>query len=160
MKTQMKSTIQRKFGLMKGAVSGYATKIYSYRHTYRNQRGFTLAETMMVFAVIFIASTGTLGIFSSALHTADTAKHITAATYTARAQMEAIKSTQFGYITAFFPQGVPSDVQGTSLPNGATWTVTYPDGTSARPLTISVTVSWPENSQTKSVQLTTQVTPP
>ena len=132
MKTQMKSTIQRKFGLMKGAVSGYATKIYSYRHTYRNQRGFTLAETMMVFAVIFIASTGTIGIFSDALHRADTAKHITAATYTAKAQMEAIKSTQFGYITAFIPQDVPSAVEGTSLPNGATWTVTYPDGTSAR----------------------------
>ena len=159
MKTQMKSTIHRKLGLMRGAVSEYATKICSYRH-YRNQRGFTLAETMMVFAIIFIASTGTLGIFSNALRKADTAKHITAATYTARAQMEAIKSTKFGYITGLFPQNVPSAVGGTSLPNGATWTVTYPDGTSARPLTISVTVSWPENSETKSVQLTTQLAPP
>lgn len=160
MKTQFKSTMQRKFGLMKGYVSRYATRVCSYRHIYRNQHGFTLAETMMVFAVIFIASTGTMGIFSVALRKADTAKHTTAATYTARFQMEAIKSTLFQYITALFPDGVPSAVSGTSLPNGATWTVTYPDGTAARPLTISVTVSWPENSETKSIQLTTQLAPP
>ena len=122
-----------------------------------NQRGFTFVEVIVALGLLLIASTGTFGVFFFALQNAGTAKHTTAATYSAKWQMETIKNTTFEYITALFPDGVPSEVQGTSLPAGATWTVTYPDGTGANPLTITVTVSWLEKTITKSVQLTTQM---
>jgi type II secretory pathway pseudopilin PulG len=146
MKTQLKFTRHRKFGLIKSLKC--------------NQQGFTLAETIVVFAVIFIASTGTVGLFSYALQTASTTAHITAATYTARLHIEEIKATTFGNITTSFPDGVSNPITGTSFPNGATWSVTYPDGTGANPLTISVNVSWSENGETKLIQLMTQTTSP
>lgn len=71
--------------------------------------------------------------------------------------MEAIKNTTFESITSVFPDAVPTDIPGTDLPDGATWTVTYPDGTGADPLTVTVTVAWVERSMNKLVQLTTQV---
>ena len=122
-----------------------------------NQRGFTFVEVIVALGLLMIASTGTFGVFFFALQNAGTAKHITAATYKAKWQVEEIKNTTFDYITALFPDGVPSEVQGTTLPAGATWTVTYPDGTGADPLTITVTVSWEERNMTKSVQLTSQM---
>ena len=146
MNVQRQSITQRKFNFIK--------------QLKRNQRGFTLVEVIVTLGLLLIASTGTFGVFFYALQNAGTAKHTTAATYSAKWQMEAIKNTTFDYITALFPDGVPSEVQGTSLPTGATWTVTYPDGTGADPLTITVTVSWLEKTTTKSVQLTTQVISP
>ncbi len=121
-----------------------------------NQRGFTFVEVIVALGLLLIASTGTFGVFFFALQNAGTAKHTTAATYSAKWQMETIKNTTFEYITALFPDGVTSEVQGTSLPDGE-MTVTYPDGTGANPLTITVTVSWLERTITKSVQLTTQM---
>ena len=50
------------------------------------------------------------------------------------------------------------DAEGVWLPEGATWTVTYPNGTSVDPLVITVTVSWPVEGTTKSIKLTTEVT--
>ncbi len=44
------------------------------------------------------------------------------------------------------------------LPDAATWTVSYPKGTYADPLAITVTVSWPEKGTTKLAQLTVEVT--
>lgn len=52
----------------------------------------------------------------------------------------------------------PGDDAGiTWLPEGATWTVTYPNGTTANPLAITLTVSWLERGQTQSIQLATEV---
>ena len=50
------------------------------------------------------------------------------------------------------------DAGSTWLPDEATWTVTYPNGTTANPLAITLTVSWPEKGETKSIQLATEVT--
>ena len=124
----------------------------------RDACGVTVIEAMVILCVILICATGTLSLFTFALQTAGMTSHITAATYIAKSQIEAMKSTKFEEITRRFPPDVPSPVTGTSLPDDATWMVTYPDGTAGDLLTITVTVSWPQNAETKSVQLTTQMT--
>ncbi len=146
MKTQLKSMKPRMFHFIKNLKC--------------SPQGFTIAETMMVLAVIFIVSTGTLGFYINALRAGGSTKYLTAATYTAREHLEEIRTTSFENITTLFPEGTFHPIDGTSLPSGATWSVTYPDGTNANLLTITVIVSWSENGQTQSVQLTTQVKSP
>lgn len=126
----------------------------------RNIQGFTLVEALVLLGLLMIITTGTLGVFSFGLQNVGEAKHTTAATYIAKSKMETIKNTTFEHITTLFPEDVPSEVQGTSLPTGSTWIVTYPDGTSASPLTVAVTVSWLEKYETQSVQLTTLLISP
>lgn len=154
MKVTLKSRARRKFNS--------ANRLKS------NEEGFTIAEAIVALGIILIVSAGTMTVFSMTIRAAGTTKYITAATYVGKYHMESIKNTEFALITSLYPDGVsaaigfladgtPTGVEATSLPAGATWTVTYPDGTGANPLTITVAIAWTEGGQAKSIQLTTQV---
>jgi type II secretory pathway pseudopilin PulG len=143
MQVTLKSRVQRNFN--------------SAKHLKSNEEGFTIAEAVVALGVILIVSAGTMTVFSMTIRAAGATKYITAATYVGRHHLEAVKNTEFALITSLYPDGVSNLVVGTSLPAGATWTVTYPDGTGVNPLTITVTVAWTESGQAKSIQLTTQV---
>ena len=130
------------------------------RYVTTNQRGFSLVEVIIGLAIILIAATSSVGLFVRAIRGSVETEHVTAATYIARSHLEEIKTTDFGYITSLYWDGDPRAVSDPALPTGATWTVTYPSGAGTNLLTVVVTVSWLEDGQTKSVQLTTQIASP
>ena len=124
-------------------------------------KGFTLLEVMIALGILLIGAVGTLSIFGYGLRATAASKHVTAATNIARAKLEEIKNTPFDNITAAYPNGSSYDIESASLPEGTTWTVSYPDGTGANPLNISLIVSWQgENGRTSQVELMTLVTSP
>ena len=134
--------------------------MFHTRHLKQNQRGFSLFETVIAVTILFIASTGSIRLFVQAAQMTSTSKHYTEATYAARAHMEEIKNTDFDDITTVFPEYTQNLVLDTALPDEAIWFVTYPNGVSADPLQVLATVSWPENGDTKSLSLTTEVASP
>ena len=133
-----------------------------------DSRGFTFLEVMIALGILLIGAAGVLSLFSYGLRATTPSKHITAATNIARAKLEEIKSiplenknTPFGNIIIMFPGDAAYDVGSASLPEEATWTVSYPDGTMANPLSVSVVVAWQEeNGNTKQVELMALVTAP
>jgi Tfp pilus assembly protein PilV len=149
MKFQLQSTAQQMLSFIKGTIVGKYL---------RNERGFSAMETIVALGIMLFVSTSVVGLFAHSLQATGRSKHYTAATYTARAKMEAIKDTDFASITSQYPDDVSNLITGTTnLPSESAWVVTYPNGTSADPLAVTVTVSWPENTGTHSVQLTTLV---
>ena len=125
-------------------------------------RGFTLLETMIATGILLIGAVGALSLINYGLKATATSKHITAATNIARAKLEEIKNTPFKDITSYYPANPDgSPVESTSLPEEAIWVVSYPDGTAANPLNISLVVSWQEEGgRTNQVELRTLVTSP
>jgi prepilin-type N-terminal cleavage/methylation domain-containing protein len=126
-----------------------------------DHRGFTLLETMIALGILLIGAVGALSLFSYGLKATATSKYITAATNIARAKLEEVKNTPFQNITTTYPNDSSYNVENASLPEGATWTVSYPDGIGANPLNISLVVSWQdEGGRTSQVELRTLVTSP
>lgn len=123
----------------------------------QDQSGISLIETIVALALLFIASTASVGLFVQAAEFTGTAKHYTEAAYAARAAMEEIESTDFDDITTNFPDYTLNTFDDTSLPDGAMWFVTYPNGVSADPLEVLTLVFWPEDGATKYTYLMTKV---
>ena len=125
-----------------------------------DSRGFTLLEVIIALGILLVGAVGALSLFSYGFRAITISKHITAATNIARARLEEIRNLPFEDITTVYPDGSVFPVENPSLPEGATWTVSYPDGTEADPLRISLVVSWQEGDRTGRVELMTLVTSP
>ena len=123
----------------------------------KRQQGFTLIEAMVTLSILLIIISSTLGLFTTGYRNLATPKNLTAATNIARTKMEEIKNTSFGSITTSFPAG-DYPVEGSLLPEGTILNISYPDGV-VDPLAVSVTVSWPEGDNWRSIELATLVTP-
>jgi len=134
-------------------------KIKMFSRVIERQQGFTLMETMVTLSILLISLTGTLGLFTIGYRNLVMPKHVTAATNIARAKIEEIKNTPFESITTSFPEGDYS-VESSSLPNGTTLNISYPDGVGTEPLAISVVASWQENDRQRTVELNTLVASP
>ena len=135
----------------------FRTMAQRYIRVKSDSRGFTLLESTIALGILFISVVSALSLFCYGLKTAATTKYTMKATNIARAKLEEIKSTPFEDITTTFPDGNVFLVESTPFPEGATWTVSYPDGTEANPLEIYLAVSWEENGRAKQVELTTLV---
>jgi Tfp pilus assembly protein PilV len=121
------------------------------------QRGFTVVEALISLSILLISITGTLSLFTIGFKNLAMPQNMTAATNIARAKVEEIKDTSFELITTYFPEGT-YPIESTLIPEGATLSISYPDGVEANPLALSVTVSWEEDEQQRTIQLVTLVT--
>lgn len=121
------------------------------------QKGFTLAEIIVVIGVFAIGVMSIAGLFTSIQSTQRGSIYLDAASEAARAQIEKIRSTQATSITSGqtinFTSSLPS-----SLPAGSTGTVQVKTPTNApKALELEVTVTYPVGSIQKQVVMNAYV---
>jgi type II secretory pathway pseudopilin PulG len=110
----------------------------------KSKQGLTFVELMVVAMILAVTITALTIIFINALTQINLAKEISIATDDLADCLEKMRTVSFANLVAQFPEATainPALIGGFALLN-ETIVVRYPQGTSADPLEVSVTVTW------------------
>ena len=104
----------------------------------------TLIEVMIVAMIMIVAVVALWAVYVSSLDLTMQAKELNIAADDAKDVIEEIKNVNFANLTTVFTNGSAVDeaTVGGFLLTDESIIVSYPDGTSADPLSIQVSISW------------------
>lgn len=120
----------------------------------RFERGASIVEVAVALGITLIALTGAAQLLSFGFKSATSSAYMTIAVNAARAKIEEMKGVEFSKAPIEYPAGSARAVD--ELPNG-TLRIEYPQGTSADPLPVLITVEWVEKGVRRSVKLATML---